>query len=503
MNDILTKIIEKRKTDILQKGKSFGFDVPEKRTRKITPFLQKKGAILEVKRASPSKGDIAPNLDPFLLAKTYAQSGAAAISCLTEENFFKGSLGDLMKVCQSVDSFSTQTGKNPPAVLRKDFLLDEDEIDVSFRAGADAVLLIARILDENLIVRMAKKCASLGISALFEIRSDDDVKKLRACLAEVDEKFIVAGVNSRDLKTFSLDPLVPAKMFEKIKNAGANRIVFESGIKTTESAKMAASFGFNGILLGEAVAKNEKMATDFVESFTKTLPNANGESWRDFAKIEKKSPLVKICGITRIEDAIFCAELGADFLGFVFYKKSPRFCEPQTAKKIVAELKERFGEKCPKLVAVVADLDSVEARAAAEAAKQKIFWKVQLHAIPFENAKDFLNVPHFFAQNVSDFDDLEKTKNFLSNGEPRILVDSKSGNLIGGSGKRIDENLVGEVAKFTKLWIAGGINPQNIRSILQNFSPELIDVSSGVESSPGIKDSSKLRELFKMIHDSF
>ena len=115
MNDILTKIIEKRKTDILQKGKSFGFDVPEKRTRKITPFLQKKGAILEVKRASPSKGDIAPNLDPFLLAKTYAQSGAAAISCLTEENFFKGSLGDLMKVCQSVDSFATQTGKNPPA----------------------------------------------------------------------------------------------------------------------------------------------------------------------------------------------------------------------------------------------------------------------------------------------------------------------------------------------------------------------------------------------------
>ena len=122
--DILKEIVDARSELIKQKGYSFGFEIPEKRLRKVHPFIQEKGAILEVKRASPSKGDIAPDLNSFETALTYAKAGARAISCLTEPNYFKGTLEDLMNVCRAADTFENETGKNPPAVLRKDFFTD-------------------------------------------------------------------------------------------------------------------------------------------------------------------------------------------------------------------------------------------------------------------------------------------------------------------------------------------------------------------------------------------
>lgn len=118
MKDILTTIVEKRKEDMDRLGVTFGFKIPESRQRPVHPFLTQKGVILEVKRASPSKGDIAPDLDAAETARSYASAGAAAISCLTETNYFKGSLEDLMKVCKAAPD---------TAVLRKDFLVNDEE----------------------------------------------------------------------------------------------------------------------------------------------------------------------------------------------------------------------------------------------------------------------------------------------------------------------------------------------------------------------------------------
>ena len=120
MTDILTTIVEKRKADIKRLGVTFGFDIPEVRQRPVHPFLKQKGVILEVKRASPSKGDIAPDLNAAETARSYAKAGAAAISCLTETNYFKGTLDDLMAVCEAVPD---------TAVLRKDFLLTAEEVE--------------------------------------------------------------------------------------------------------------------------------------------------------------------------------------------------------------------------------------------------------------------------------------------------------------------------------------------------------------------------------------
>ena len=166
MSDILTSIVEKRKEDIKRLGTNFGFELPQKRQRPVHKFLTQKGVILEVKRASPSKGDISPDLDAAQTACSYAKAGAAAISCLTETNYFKGSLGDLMTVCSSLDNLEAQCGKPLPAELRKDFLLSPKEIEVSYLAGADAVLLIARILDTQTIVQMAQAAVAYGMTSL-------------------------------------------------------------------------------------------------------------------------------------------------------------------------------------------------------------------------------------------------------------------------------------------------------------------------------------------------
>ena len=152
---ILDEIVERRRADIAKKGFDFGFDLPEKRMRgNPVPFVAEKGAILEIKRASPSKGDIAPDLSAGKTALAYCEAGAAAISVLTEENYFHGNLLDLISVGKSVDDFcSSHPDAQKVAVLRKDFLLCPEEIDVAYRCGADAVLLIARILDDELSSR--------------------------------------------------------------------------------------------------------------------------------------------------------------------------------------------------------------------------------------------------------------------------------------------------------------------------------------------------------------
>ena len=132
--DILTKIVRMRREDIERLGLNFGIEIPEARRRGHIEFLGTPGAILEVKRASPSKGDIAPNLDPVGLAATYANAHAQAVSVLTEGNFFKGSLRDLIAVADSMEE-RTKQGLHACAVLRKDFLLFEEEIDIAYRCG--------------------------------------------------------------------------------------------------------------------------------------------------------------------------------------------------------------------------------------------------------------------------------------------------------------------------------------------------------------------------------
>ena len=500
--DILAKIVRMRREDISRLGLNFGIEIPEKRRGGHTEFLGNAGAILEVKRASPSKGDIAPDLDPVALATTYAEAHAQAVSVLTEGNFFKGSLRDLIVVADLMER-RRQQGLHACAVLRKDFLLFEDEIDIAYRCGADAVLLIARILDDDQLVKMAKRAQSLDMQAFVEVREVDDLRKLKVvteALGESATKTIVAGVNSRDLATFHTDPLVPASVRSKL----PAKAVFESGILCPADATYARNLGFTGILVGEAVAKNPPLAKEVVGAFESGSENARGKFWKKFAERKvapKVGPLVKICGITREEDGLLAAELGADMLGFVF-STTKRL----TTEEFVRNFAEKIGPNRPILVGVITDPESVEGKTAIKLAKEGVLDAVQLHGVDPSNLECHREhevrsdlspaYPYYCAARVGEESDFDKVAALRKSGEPRLLLDAKVEGIPGGTGKTIPENLLREKAGELPLWLAGGITPENVGAIVEKFHPELVDVSSGVEDGPGIKNPEKLKALF-------
>ncbi len=508
MKNVVAQIVEQRKKDIAARGYSFGFEIPKVRTRPINPFMAERGVILEVKRASPSKGDIAPDLNPAETALKYRANGASAISCLTEENYFKGSLGDLMAVCAAVPDI---------AVLRKDFLIDEREIEIAYLCGADAVLLISGILTLEKMKSMTAKCAELGIRAFVEVRTEADAEKV----LEVKKYYpqtIVCGVNSRNLKDFSVDLLVPAQLKKRL----GGDVIFESGITTSQAAEKIGAMGFSGILLGEFAARNPEKAGCFVRAFESSKENFYGRRMISLAekvyehqaeffpakkevknvadlagivggkissavssavKKEKhgKRPLVKICGLTRAQDVLLADYLGADFIGFIF---AHGFARNVCGKKF-AEISNFFASVKALKVGVITEPESEEAFTAAEFVKIGLLNFIQIHGVYSDNLPVYLKeVPHYFALTEKMGDFSKNAAQLSAVGEPRFLQDSKSHSYA------TDEN--------GHLWIAGGITPENVRFLCKKYKPELIDVSSGVEGEiPGEKDEAKMTRLFE------
>ena len=196
------------------------------------------GVIAEIKRASPSAGEIAPDLDPVGLARDYQAGGAAAISVLTEPDHFRGSLEDLSRVRDTVQI----------PVLRKDFILDPAQIYEARAAGADAVLLIVSILEQDRLQAFLGLTGQLGMSALVEAHDADEIAI--AVGADAD----VIGINNRDLKTFAVD-LGTAERLRGLIPAGVVAVA-ESGIRSAGDATRMAEAGFDAVLVGQAAASS-------------------------------------------------------------------------------------------------------------------------------------------------------------------------------------------------------------------------------------------------------
>lgn len=191
--------------------------------------------ICEIKKASPSKGVIVEDFPYIDIAQEYEQAGAAAISVLTEPNFFKGNDKYLKDVSDTV---------NIP-VLRKDFIIDEYQIYQAKLIGADAILLICAILDETTLNKFLNLAKSLKLSCLVETHNEEEVKKALNSGANI------LGVNNRDLKTFTVDINTSLKLRKLIPE---NKILIsESGIKTAQDIKILKENGFNGALIGESM----------------------------------------------------------------------------------------------------------------------------------------------------------------------------------------------------------------------------------------------------------
>ena len=204
--------------------------------------------IAEVKKASPSKGVIRADFDPVSIAKTYATSGAACISVLTDEHFFQGHLDYLKAIRNEVEI----------PLLRKDFIIDEYQVFEARAAGADAVLLIAECLTGEQLIHLHKRIVELGMTPLVELYDVANVEKVLAANP------ILVGVNNRDLNTFEVDLSHSVKVKQLLPTTVT--FVSESGIYHHDDVEMLKEAGVDAMLVGESL-----MRADDISAAVKTL----------------------------------------------------------------------------------------------------------------------------------------------------------------------------------------------------------------------------------------
>lgn len=212
------------------------------------------GLVAEVKRRSPSKGDLDPLLDPAATARAYEAGGAAALSVLTEEEFFAGS---------AVDLVAAREATRLP-VLRKDFVLDEIDVLEARAMGADAVLLIVRALDARRLVACRRLAADLGMDALVEVHDEPEVALALEAGADL------VGVNRRDLRSFGVEPERALRLVDALP-AGVVRVA-ESGVRDADDVAALSVAGFDAVLVGEALVR----ATDRSAAVRSLLGTARG-----------------------------------------------------------------------------------------------------------------------------------------------------------------------------------------------------------------------------------
>ena len=476
------RIVAHRRARIAAEGHCLGVEVPQTRSAPLVPFLRDPGLICEIKRRSPSRGAIDSTLDPVALAGEYARRGVRSVSVLTEEDHFAGSLADLIAVKRAYPDLS---------VLRKDFLIDDEDIDVSFRAGADAVLLIASILTQDELARLHARAVALGMTALVELHDDRDFERARAVAPPV------VGINARDLSTFRVDLLTPLRLRGRID--WPHRAVFESGAFHDEDAMLARSGGFEGLLVGEAAVRNP----DAIDGLTRGLgfPVGARSFWTRIASLAGlRRPIVKICGITNAEDAEAAVGCGADLLGFVF-ADSPRRATPA----LLADVAHVDALKVAVVVAGGAhgELDP-EVRDLLDAG---LIDAVQFHGDETLEECARWGFPYYNAVRVATSADVTRAGDYRC---PRVLVDARVDGVYGGSGARVPVDVLRGAADAPgsdeaayvagrPLWIAGGLTDTNVADVIRAFAPELIDASSGLEREPGRKDHDRMRAFFDAV----
>lgn len=220
--------------------------------RRAIKVPDKLSLIAELKKKSPSKGVLRERFEPVSLAQQLESAGAAALSVLTDEGYFGGRLEYL----QDAKTF-TQI-----PILRKDFIVDPYQVYEAAMFGADAILLIVRVLAEERLIECMQVADKLGIEPLVEVHAESELRLALGIGAHV------IGINHRDLKTFKIDPTLTEKLIPRI--PAGKIIVAESGIKAAEDIKRMKALGVHAVLIGEAIMTSPDCAAKIKELFTGT-----------------------------------------------------------------------------------------------------------------------------------------------------------------------------------------------------------------------------------------
>ncbi len=250
MGTILDRIIETKRAEVaaaraarpIEELRAVVADMP--RTRNLYAALSAEPPrgvhlIAEIKKASPSAGLIRPDFDPVAIARTYHACGASALSVLTDRTYFQGDLDYIRQVRDAV----------PLPVLRKDFIIDEYQVYESRAAGADAILLIAEVLNDQQIMDLLILAAELNLTTLLEAHEADEVLRIRSVIGFPHRRYSLLGINNRDLRTQTTDLNTFARLAELAEPDTI--LVAESGIRTAEDVKRLVRAGARALLIGE------------------------------------------------------------------------------------------------------------------------------------------------------------------------------------------------------------------------------------------------------------
>ena len=426
--------------------------------------------ICEVKKASPSKGIIAEHFPYLDIAKEYEVAGAAAISVLTEPDFFKGDKKYLQEIANTV--------KIP--VLRKDFIIDEYQIYQAKVWGASAILLICACLDVPTLTKFRELADSLGLSSLVEAHDEQEVQMAIDCGARI------IGVNNRNLKDFTVD----VQNSVRLRNLVQDDVIFvsESGLETPEDIQVLRDNNIGVALMGETFMRSPNKVEKLVYLYGPTY----------------YTPKVKMCGISKVETIPAVVEAKPDYMGLVF-APSKRQVTVDQAKILVEELHRGYAKKYGsdtehdkngtiKTVGVFVN-ETVENLVTI--ANEANLDAVQLHGDEDEafiqSLKERTNVEVWKAVQIRSAADVEK---WIDSSADMLLFDAYHKDERGGTGEVFDWSSLDAFER--PFMLAGGIDSTNVARAIRTVRPYGIDISSGIETN-GVKDDEKITAFTKIV----
>lgn len=426
--------------------------------------------ICEVKKASPSKGIIAEHFPYLDIAKEYEVAGAAAISVLTEPDFFKGDKKYLQEIANTV--------KIP--VLRKEFIIDEYQIYQAKVWGASAILLICACLDVPTLTKFRELADSLGLSSLVEAHDEHEVQMAIDCGARI------IGVNNRNLKDFTVD----VQNSVRLRNLVEDDVIFvsESGLETPEDIQVLRDNNIGVALMGETFMRSPNKVEKLAYLYGPTY----------------YTPKIKICGISKVETILAIVDAKPDYMGLVF-APSKRQVTVDQAKTLVEELHKQYTKRYNngaeqsnndeiKTVGVFVNetLDNL-----VTIATEVNLDAVQLHGDEDEafiqSLKERTNVEVWKAVQIRSAADAEA---WIDSSADMLLFDAYHKDERGGTGEVFDWSCLDEFER--PFMLAGGIDSTNVARAIRTVRPYGIDISSGIETD-GVKDDEKIKAFTNIV----
>jgi tryptophan synthase beta subunit len=463
--NVVAEIAERRRTDIREEMGRLSIDdhlavaaaTPPPRPivdRLATPGLH---LIAEIKRRSPSAGEIAgPDEDIVARARAYEAGGATAISVLCEPHWFGGSVDDLRAVRAAVSI----------PVLAKEFVVEPIQLPHLRAAGADLVLLLAMLHPAKRLSGLVDRALAIGLEPLVEAHDERELERALGTNARL------IGINNRDLRTLAVDTDRAIRLRASVPDD--RLVIAESGVRDAATIAVWRAVGFDGALVGEALARSPDPAAAaraFVEAGRVPRDPANAAT----------VPFVKICGVTDAEGILAAVRAGADAIGLNLVTGTPRELDLADAVAL-ARVARSLASATPRIVAITAD--------AGRERIAEIVAALDPDAIQFsgdETAEDLAAAgrPAWKAIRVHAGDDpgeiVGLARAFLGGGAERILLDAAGGPHPGGTGMRVDAGLAAAVAREVPVILAGGLTSANVADALRAIPAVGVDTASGVE----------------------